>query len=286
MKFAGLLPEVYERGLYRIKGFLSIHEFASKLAGMSGHAVDRVLWVAQKLRDKPALSAELTEGKTHWSKLERIATVATVETEQEWLSKVRTLPRPALEVAVHMAHESASVQVEPAWQTLSLRVSIETEKELRLKKSELERSFKRNLSWGEFLELLLKGSPSETQRLIHVEVCPSCVKAETQENPENHRHIPQKVQDLIQARYGGFCSFKGCRKPAAIQHHTRRFALNSSHDPDFILPLCKAHERFVHAGLIEDETQDPALWKSLVFPDRSHPKFRVDQQVQARWAPP
>ena len=34
-RFAGLLPEVLERRLYKKKGYTSLYEFAGKLAGMS-----------------------------------------------------------------------------------------------------------------------------------------------------------------------------------------------------------------------------------------------------------
>ncbi|MBI5753934.1 hypothetical protein HZA40_02210 [Candidatus Peregrinibacteria bacterium] len=42
-EIAALLPEVAKRGLHRRKGFVSLGEFAGKIAGMSEYAVDRIL---------------------------------------------------------------------------------------------------------------------------------------------------------------------------------------------------------------------------------------------------
>ncbi len=99
-KFAGLLPEVAKRGLHRRKGFISIQEFAGKLAGMSEYAVDKILNLAKNLENKPALKKLFESGAEGWSKIEKVAYLATTETDKNWADKVMLLSTRALEALV------------------------------------------------------------------------------------------------------------------------------------------------------------------------------------------
>ena len=95
------------------------------------------------------------------------------------------------------------------------------------------------------------------------------------------RPIPWKIQKFVLERTNGQCGFPDCLRKAEILHHTMRFALTHSHNPDKIIPLCKAHERLAHLGLIENETMDPKYWNIRLKPDVSEIKYLVDQKVQA-----
>jgi len=94
------------------------------------------------------------------------------------------------------------------------------------------------------------------------------------------RHIPARVKKHLQQKYGGRCAFPDCKNPAEINHHIKRFALEQSHDPDFIVPLCKNHERIAHHGLMENEEQMPENWKVRREADKNSLKFVVDRMVQ------
>lgn len=100
-KFAGLLLEVNRRKLYLRKGFASIYEFASKLSGMAHANVDRILRLAEKLRDKPELRKLLENGTVGWSKIETVAYIATSTidfgADKFWAKKVTLLSQGALE---------------------------------------------------------------------------------------------------------------------------------------------------------------------------------------------
>ena len=87
-RFAGLLPEVERRGLYRRRGCGSIYEFAAKLAGMSKESVDKVLQISRKLENKPQLKELLESGAQSWTKLEKVAYIATSQTDGEWAERV------------------------------------------------------------------------------------------------------------------------------------------------------------------------------------------------------
>ncbi|KKQ71410.1 MAG: hypothetical protein UT33_C0009G0001, partial [Candidatus Peregrinibacteria bacterium GW2011_GWC2_39_14] len=76
------------------------------------------------------------------------------------------------------------------------------------------------------------------------------------------------------------CAFPGCTKEYKYLHHTWRFALTKTHDPDTLIPLCKAHERLAHAGLIENENLPPENWKIKLETDKTAEKWqKVDKWV-------
>ena len=93
--FAVLLVEVNRRRLHRKYGFEGIYEFASKVGGMEKKLVDRILWLADFLKDKPFLWREFR--REGWSKVRVVASVATKETDEIWAEKVNLLSKPALE---------------------------------------------------------------------------------------------------------------------------------------------------------------------------------------------
>ena len=97
-EFALLLLEVEKRRVYRAHGFHSIYEFAARVAGMNHATVDAIMDVGKKLEDKPILKSMIAE--CGWSKMRVIATVATVETQNFWAEKVKTLPKEALQTFV------------------------------------------------------------------------------------------------------------------------------------------------------------------------------------------
>ena len=99
-KFAGLLPEVYKRNLYKEKGYSSIYEFAGRLAGLSNAQVDLTLRLERKFADKPVLRRALVEGEVSINKLSRITSIATRENEQELFEKTKNLSNRAVEVFI------------------------------------------------------------------------------------------------------------------------------------------------------------------------------------------
>jgi len=94
------------------------------------------------------------------------------------------------------------------------------------------------------------------------------------------RHIPARVKHFLDQKFHGKCGYPTCKNPSEITHHTRRFSLEPNHDPDFIVPLCKSHERLAHHGLIQNEESLPEKWQIKLNPDKNSPKFAIDQKVQ------
>ncbi len=285
-RFAGLLPEVLRRELHRRRGYASIYEFAFKLAGMSQSSVDKVLHLAEKLEDKPVLREQLVSGEQGWSKIEKVAYIATPSTDKEWAERVGKMSVHALEAFVQIERGADSTHVSELehkfrsqqWGQMSFPISPEIEKQLRLVKYRLEQEKGVTLTYNEVMEVLMKSGVSQEAKVV-VQVCPECAsrRAET----ASGRAIPALVRRVIQAQYQGLCGFPKCARPGTSLHHTRRFSLNQNHDPRFIVPLCKAHERLVHSGLVENEEDLPKNWRVLQRPDSRHPKFYIDQSVQS-----
>lgn len=96
-KCIGMLPEIYRRQIHLKQGFDSIFEFAAKFAGLSHEQVKRVLSLDEHFGDKPALKYILEKGEVSINKLARIASIATVENQEELAAMSRTLSKNALE---------------------------------------------------------------------------------------------------------------------------------------------------------------------------------------------
>ena len=99
-RFAGLLPEVFKRKLYEKKGFISIFEFAKKLAGMSEEQVRLVLNLEKRFERTPALKSLLIDGKVSINKLSRIVSIAKPENEIFLVNQVQMLSKSAVETLV------------------------------------------------------------------------------------------------------------------------------------------------------------------------------------------
>ena len=175
-RFAGLLPEVAKRGLHRRKGFVSIHEFAGKLAGMSEYAVDRILNLAKNLERKPVLKKLFESGECGWSKILKVAAVSTTETDKFWAEKLQLLSAAALEAYVQNYRrksvpmniseneprigQEARTEFEPPVR-FSFPASRDLEFDLRVAKQKLEKNTKQTLSWNETFQMIIKKTDFE-----------------------------------------------------------------------------------------------------------------------------
>lgn len=190
-QFAGLLPEVLRRRLYKKRGYTGIHEFAGKLAGMSKEAVDKVLRLAVKLEDKPALREQLISGSQGWSKLEKVAFISTPETDQYWAERVKTMPKMALEAFIHEVRkgenlsEDFRLELTPGSKTQPAKTSVitfhmhlELEKKFRMYKHELEKERKEPLTCEDTLEALLEGKSFASAKMS-IQICPTCIEMKT-----------------------------------------------------------------------------------------------------------
>lgn len=264
-KFAGLLPEVYKRGLYEKKGFSSIFEFAAKLAGFNKEQVQRVLQLERKFEDKPVLKQALVNGDVSFNKLARVASVATVENQAALLEKTKLLPCSALNVFVkdmrnRLQNEEASDGFEfglfrkeiklnglgkPSTDANSVsghRINHDLElistlsDEVKFKLMELK---KKGLDINEILlELLQKREEEIAEEKEYL--------AEKEQPKKPSKYINVRIKKVLKKEYGTRCSIPGCNKPFRAIHHTQRFGLTETHDPRFLAPLCDEHHKIAH----------------------------------------
>ena len=122
-------------------------------------------------------------------------------------------------------------------------------------------------SWNDLMKQLLQARESQLEAKK-----PEPVKTES-------KHIPAKIEKFVLVKTNGTCAFPGCTKKYEILHHTQRFSLEKVHDPDRLVPLCKAHERLAHLGLIENEQLAPKYWEIREYPNKKNPTYAVDKLV-------
>ncbi len=267
-KFVGLLPEVNRRKLYKKKGFNSIFEFAFKLAGLSEAQVKLAISLDQNFADKPILHKALTSGKTSMNKLVRIASVATVENQRFLAHQVELLPNRALETLVrdikvdtekffHVKkngnqngflkpkHDS-NVDGPDVSVSLTKLQNLHLSSEVITKLSELQN---KGIDINELILNLLK----EREEKIENEKAEISERTRTKENSEiarakkPSRYISVRTKKLLRSIHGTKCAVPHCPKSAEEIHHTVPFALNKSHDPRYLAPLCREHHTIAHS---------------------------------------
>jgi len=191
-KFAALLPEVAKRNMHRRRGFVSLGEFAAKLAGMSEYAVDRILQLYKRIHDKPNLLKIFETGAEGWSKIDRVSYVATKETDEFWSRKILLLSKPALEAYVQNyrlksapgreLRGASEIRQEPPVR-FSFPASRDLDFDLRLAKQTLEKQSKQTLSWNDTFKMLVQKSDFSktpelcskcTRRTAAVKICEEC----------------------------------------------------------------------------------------------------------------
>jgi len=232
-KFLGLLPEVEKRQLYLAKGFGSVFEFASKLAGVSEEQVRRVLNLERRFVGMPVLKSLLEGGVVSVNKLARVASMATLENESELAEAVQLLPQSAVETLVRDENAFNKPQMElKSVRAHDLKLSDEvTEKLLELQE--------KGINVSEVLLELLKKREQEIEE--EKEAITSTLK------PAKSHYVPVRTRRVVQRENGTKCSIHTCHKPAEQLHHTQTFALSHRHDPHFLAPLCKNHHILAHS---------------------------------------
>ncbi len=276
-KFAGLLPEVYKRRLYKKQRCVSIHEFAKKFAWMNERTDDKVLHLRTKLEGKPELLRLFESGKQGWSKLQRIASIATPENDKDLAEKVKTLPVQILEIYSREQQIGTlspggqvynKIKISQPYKKITFSIHPKVSFALRLYKQKLEKIKKEPLCWNQVFYELLK-LKKET---ITLKVCPKC--AEEKAKHATSHEPPESVKRILKKKYGNKCAFPNCNKPFENFHHTKRYALHQTHEN--IVLLCQDHHDLVHAGFIGNEYDPPEKWRLREEPMLS----AIDKKVQ------
>lgn len=262
-----LLPEIERKQIWKKRRFNSLYEYAAKLAGMSRPSVDEALRVLKRIEDKGIQS------------IRPVATIATQETANFWANKAREMSKNTLEVYVREYKKQFSdknqndndnrleilprEEIQPENQPIQKTIIMPLEPKIAAELEKLKGGKEWNELMKEFLELRKQKLEKEKPKALETE----------------SGHIPKKIKNFAVEKTGGQCGYPGCIKPYKILHHTQRWAIKKTHDPDHIVPLCVAHERLAHHGLIDNEEQTTDKWKILTEPVWWDAKRLVDQTV-------
>ncbi|MFA4891540.1 MAG: HNH endonuclease signature motif containing protein [Candidatus Gracilibacteria bacterium] len=146
-------------------------------------------------------------------------------------------------------------------ENLTFKLDLETKFRLEKFKQKLEKQRKEPLTYNQLLKAMLDELESDSEQIATRSVEKTKTASQTKGQKANSRHISTQIDREIEKQYHGCCAFPGCNKPATHRHHTKRYALHKEHDSAIIVPLCKHHHDLAHAGLIENESDLPRLWR-------------------------
>lgn len=294
-----LLPQIEKQKIWHKKRFKSIYEYAAKLAGMNHDQVNEYLRVLHKAEIFPSLMRVIEQKGINSVKpvlgiinqenvglLTEKAMTMNKNTLEVFVRYVRQnnlritgLPRkparsvnlqglapepssaPASLESQHSSFNQRSTTESPVSQKVTIAMQLDPETADQLQK------IKGQGDWNATISELLKLRREKLEQEK-----PKTVEAAS-------RPIPAAIEKYVLAKTNSTCAFPGCQKSYAILHHTDRFAMYRIHDPDKIFPLCVAHERLAHLGLIENENQPPQYWKLRAQPDYDDPKYEIDGVV-------
>lgn len=242
-KFLGLLPEVERRQLYLKRGCASVFEFAAKLGGVNKDQVLLVLNLERRFELLPQLQQALVSGDISVHKLTRVASVATPDNQDFWYSQSKLLSKAALETVIKdtkglpgQTAESSKTQKTTSRAIEKVAQSDELHVSARIRQRLLALQYK-GLDLNQVLEELLDQRDEQIQH----------EKQQLATEPGGSRYIPVKVKQVLTQEYGSKCAQENCSNKSINVHHTRRFGLNSSHNPLYLAPLCKLHHEIAHS---------------------------------------
>jgi hypothetical protein len=273
-----LLPEIAKYRIWEKHGFESIYEYAAKIAGMSHNNVNAALWVGKKVEDKPELKKLVEEKGIEI--IRPIANIATKETAAFWAEKAKEMSKNTL-TAYAKEYKKSELNSPCAgaknyYKNQNLFSEIKTQNismELEPEIANQLQKLKGQGNWNELMQKLLKAYQAQLE----------AKKPVPQESAK--RYVPAKIEKYVLAKTNNTCAFPGCTKEYNYLHHTWRFALTKTHDPDTLIPLCKEHERMAHAGLIENENLSPKFWKIKLEADKASEKWqKVDKWVTQHYS--
>ena len=286
-KCALLLPQIERQQIWRKKRFNSIYEYAAKLAGMSRNQVNDALWILKKIEDKPAL-IKVAEEKG-LNAVRPILTLVTQENANFLADKSRNTSHHALRAYVKGIKQGLLIPSEigetnrlefrdvTETQSANLRlppqiaITLQLDPEIADQLQKIKGQSDWNQTIGELLKLRQEKFEEEK---------PKTVEAKNSNGNRTPRQIPAAIKHYVIAKTNGTCAFPRCTRPYKILHHADRFAMFHVHDPNHIFPLCEAHERLAHLGLIENENKAPQYWKIRIQPNYNDPKYEIDRVVE------
>ena len=239
------LLELDRRRLYQARGFSSTGDYAMELVGIKPRKAQYLVFIASRLEKLPTIREAFDSGKLTWTKAREIVSVATPETEAEWLEKARVLSNRDLEKEVRRHDGRGS----GAFATVTISMPVEVlemwndsyELAERLSGTALEKWQVLEPSLAEFLGTHLPivaaaygngPSPSEAPET------------------DDEKELPESVRNAVLDRDQWECSFPGCTMRKTLEvHHIVFRSRGGSNEPGNLICLCRMHHALVHRGI-------------------------------------
>ena len=236
------LLELDRRRLYRARGFSSTGDYAMELVGIKPRKAQYLVFIATRLEKLPAIREAFDSGELTWTKAREIVSVATPETEAEWLAKAKVLSNRDLEKEVRRHDGRGS----GAFATVTISMPVEVPE-----------------MWNDTYELAerLSGTPLEKWQVLEPSLAeflgthlPSAYGngASPSEAPENddEKGLPESVRNAVLDRDQWQCSFPGCTMRKTLEvHHIVFRSRGGSDEPGNLICLCRRHHALVHRGI-------------------------------------
>ena len=73
------------------------------------------------------------------------------------------------------------------------------------------------------------------------------------------RYVSVQVERVLEKEFGSKCAVPNCQCESEHTHHVLPFSVVGSHDPRFMLPLCRAHHDIVHSVNMKYQ-ENKAVW--------------------------
>lgn len=241
--------DINSRELYRKLGYSSIYAYASQELGFSTSKTGDFLRLARALKNLPRLKQEMEEGRIGYTKAREIISVATPETEKDWVERARQNSRKKLSEDVRRARLEAKIKAgsQPGLPpqgkpgkipaaVLKHRVSLEfTGDQLARWEALWEKLHKMGAgpSAGGKADMVLEAleqlvsipaGPEDSHPAvqIHVHQCPSCGQAEI---PTQRGPVPLSPGEVARLEEDAVIHQPGQRSRSAISPGVRREVL-------------------------------------------------------------
>ena len=208
-----------------------------ELVGIKSRKAQYLVFIASRLESLPKIREAFDSGELSWTKAREITSVATAETEEEWLSKAEALNNRDLEKEVrrHTGRDTNGF----ATLTISLPVEVLA-------------------MWNDAYELVERISGTELEKWQVLEPAlaellsthlPSEPLGESFET-EDEGGLSPSVRERVLERDGWSCKAPGCSMRKNLDVHHVVFRSDSGGDePGNLVSLCRVHHDLVHRGI-------------------------------------
>ena len=239
------LLELDRRRLYQARGFSSTGDYAMELVGIKPRKAQYLVFIASRLEKLPTIREAFDSGELTWTKAREIVSVATPETEAEWLEKAKVLSNRDLEKEVRRHDGRGS----GAFATVTISMPVEVlemwndtyELAERLSGTPLEKWHVLEPSLAEFLGTHLP--------IVAAEYGNGPSPSETPET-DDEKGLPESVRNAVLDRDQWQCCFPGCTMRKTLEvHHILFRSRGGSDEPGNLICLCRMHHALVHRGI-------------------------------------